>query len=141
MVRQDWFTITKPLSLPFNNFSPTKRYFFDIHINGLLEKNLEDKRFFGIINTFVYYHNGSKSSIERLYQDHLDKLHDISAEDSRSYQSKTIDYDTYLQKEAWLNRIKNKFERDKRLSIHKDTLRRIDFPVLPNDFHIDEPIF
>jgi vacuolar-type H+-ATPase subunit F/Vma7 len=118
-----------------------KKNFFDIHINGLLEKTLEDKRFFGIINTFAYYHKGCRESIQCLYQAHLDRLHDLSCENNRSFQSTKVDYDAYQKEEDRIKQASKKFERDMLLSVHKNTLHKIRFPPPYTGNLFDEPTY
>lgn len=44
-----------------------KKAFFDIHVNGLLEKSLANNNFYNLISVFVYYHHANKAAVEALY--------------------------------------------------------------------------
>jgi hypothetical protein len=45
---------------PFAQVFAYKKNFFDIHVNGLLEKSLKNDAFFKMIKTYVYFHHGNK---------------------------------------------------------------------------------
>ncbi|WP_417421576.1 nuclease-related domain-containing protein [Halomonas sp.] len=62
----------QPVKSPFAQVFAYKKNFFDIHVNGLLEKSLKNEAFFKIIKTYVYFHHGNKSAIERLYRPHYE---------------------------------------------------------------------
>ena len=67
---------------PFQQVFGYKSNMFNLHINGLAEKNVMNKNFYAILKTFVYFHGSSKSEIENIYYNventlkgHKDKLY------------------------------------------------------------------
>src|SRR5438270_6200658 len=52
---------------PFQQAFAYKKNFFDIHVNGLLEKGIENHNFYRIIETYVYFHGSTKQDISNLY--------------------------------------------------------------------------
>lgn len=126
---------------PFAQVYAYKKNFFDIHINGLLEKSLKNKSFFKMIKTYVYFHYGSKEAIQRLYQPHLDRLYDQSRENENGFKSKKRDFDAYEKTRGWIERGKHRFERDMSLSLHKDRLPKISFPITAKESTFDESVY
>lgn len=126
---------------PFAQVYAYKKNFFDIHINGLLEKSLKNDNFFKMIRTYVYFHHGSKEAIQRLYQPHLDRLHGHSRDNENAFRSKQRDFDAYEKSREWLERGKYRFERDMSLSLHKDRLPKISFPITAKESIFDESVY
>lgn len=126
---------------PFAQTFAYKKNFFDIHINGLLEKNLKNKAFFKIIKTYVYFHHGDKSAIERIYRPHLDRLRNESLGNEDAFKKKQIDFSHYERRRKGINRAKQKFERDMTLSLHKTNLEKISFPITAKESIFDEPVY
>jgi hypothetical protein len=126
---------------PFAQVFAYKKNFFDIHVNGLLEKSLKNDAFFKMIRTYVYFHHGSKAAIELLYQPHLDRLRDESRENEDSFRQKQIDFDRYEKRREGVNRAKRKFERDVCLSLHKTNITKISFPITAKESVFDESVY
>ncbi|MCX7256457.1 MAG: UvrD-helicase domain-containing protein [Polaromonas sp.] len=126
---------------PFAQVYAYKKNFFDIHVNGLLEKSLKNENFFKMIRTYVYFHHGSKEAIQRLYQPHLDRLHVQSRDNENGFRSKQRDFDAYEKSREWLERGKHRFERDMSLSLHKDRLQKISFPIKAKESIFDESVY
>jgi len=126
---------------PFSQVFAYKKNFFDIHVNGLLEKSLKNDNFFKMIKTYVYFHHGNKSAIELLYQSHLDRLRDESRENENSFKQKQIDFDRYERRREGINRAKRKFERDLSLSLHKTNIKKISFPITAEESVFDQSVY
>ncbi|HEX5752431.1 MAG TPA: UvrD-helicase domain-containing protein [Archangium sp.] len=126
---------------PFTQVFAYKKNFFDVHVNGLLEKSLKNDAFFKMIKTYVYFHHGSKAAIERLYQPHLDRLREESRENEDAFRQKQIDFDRYERRREGINRAKRKFERDMSLSLHKDHRTKISFPITAKESVFDEFVY
>ncbi|WP_322529216.1 UvrD-helicase domain-containing protein [Salinicola sp. LHM] len=126
---------------PFAQVFSYKKNFFDIHVNGLLEKSLKNKAFFKMVKTFVYFHHGSKSAIELLYQPHLDRLRGESLENENNFKEKQISYDRYERRREGIIYAKRKFERDMSLSIYKENLKKIRFPITEKKSVFDESVY
>lgn len=126
---------------PFAQVFSYKKNFFDIHVNGLLEKSLKNDAFFKIIKTYVYFHHGNKAAIERLYQPHLDRLRDESRGNEDAFKKKEVDFNRYEKRREGINRAKRKFERDVSLSLHKARLEKISFPITAKESIFDESVY
>lgn len=140
-----WFvnlpTGTYEVKSPFQQTYRYKKNFFEIHVNGLLEKSLKNEKFFRLIKTFVYFHNGSKIALDRLYQPHLDRLHEEAQENGQRLKANSGDFDAYEKKREWIERGKHRFERDLSLSLHRDKLRKITFPILAKESPFEESVY
>ncbi|OEZ65335.1 UvrD/REP helicase [Janthinobacterium sp. HH103] len=126
---------------PFQQVYAYKKNFFEIHVNGLLEKSLKSPTFFKAIKTYVYFHHGSKKDIENLYSPHLDRLHDESRRNVEDYKTKKIDFDVYEKKREWIERGKHRFERDVSFFLHRDNLAKITFPIKEKERIFDESVY
>lgn len=126
---------------PFQQVFAYKKNFFDIHVNGLLEKSLKNNSFFKMIKTYVYFHNQSKEAIKKLYQPHLERLHQASLETARRFKSQEIDFAAYEVSREWIEIGKHRFERDMSLSIYKDKLNKIAFPITATESVFDESVY
>ncbi|GEM_PF-396149 len=113
---------------PFQQAFRYKKNFFEIHVNGLLEKKLKNNNFFKLINTYVYFHNGSKTLLDQLYQPHLDRLRDQARENEQLLKADSEYFGFYERRCEWIERAKFKFERDQALSLHRGKLKKITFP-------------
>lgn len=114
---------------PFQQAFTYKKNFFDIHINGLLEKQLKNNSFFKIIRTYVYFHGATKHAIDTLYSGQLERLREHSREVERNFKSGNMQHSAY---EAVIESIKNKrykFERDLSNSLYRERLHKISFPL------------
>lgn len=126
---------------PFAQVFAYKKNFFDIHVNGLLEKSLKNDAFFKMIKTYVYFHHGSKAAIELLYKPHLDRLRAESRENEDSFKQKQIDFDSYERRREGIDRAKSKFERDISLSLNKTNITKISFPITAKESIFDESVY
>lgn len=131
----------QPVRSPFAQAFSYKKNFFDIHVNGLLEKSLKDDAFFKIIKTFVYFHHGNKLELERLYKPHLERIHNKSRENDDAFRNKKIDFYRYERRREGISRAKSKFERDMSLSLYKENLAKLRFPVKAKKNVFDESVY
>ena len=126
---------------PFAQVFAYKKNFFDIHVNGLLEKSLKNETFFKVIRTYVYFHHGSKAAIDRLYESHINRLREESRENEGSFKENRIDFDRYERKREGIIRAKRKFERDAALSLHRANVSKISFPITSKESIFDESVY
>lgn len=131
----------QPVKSPFAQVFVYKKNFFDIHVNGLLEKSLRNDAFFKMIRTYVYFHHGNKVAIEGLYKPHLDRIRDESRANDDAFRKKEIDFDRYERRREGINRAKRKYERDMSLSLHKTLLEKINFPITAKESVFDESVY
>ncbi|MFK7161847.1 UvrD-helicase domain-containing protein [Marinospirillum sp. MEB164] len=115
---------------PFAQVFGYKKNMFDLHINGLLEKNLNNKNFYKVISCYVYFHGENKDSIQKFFSPRMDELKNMLREHNNAYSENPIDHDKYERKREWLNSKIKKFERDLyQHSVTKDQLMKIKFPL------------
>lgn len=134
-------SINQPVKSPFQQAFAYKKNFFDMHINGLLEKSLKNSKFFGIIKTYVYFHLVKKYQILSLYEPHIARLRDQSRSNSDAFTSKAIDFDTYEKGREWIERRRRQFERDSAMSLHQENLDKIVFPFLHKDKTFEDGVY
>lgn len=133
--------ISQRVKSPFQQVYAYKKNFFEIHVNGLLEKSLKSEAFFKVIKTYVYFHDGSKSSVENLYRQNLERLNTESRNNEDAYRSKKIDYAAYEEKRDWIERGKHRFERDVSFALYKEKLAKITFPIKAKNSIFDEAVY
>lgn len=126
---------------PFQQVYRYKKNFFEIHVNGLLEKSLKNENFFKLIKTYVYFHNGDKKSVGELYQPHIDRLNKQAFENELRLKRNSCDFESYEKYREWIVRRKFKFERDLSISIHRENLKKINFPFLEKDTFFEESVY
>lgn len=126
---------------PFAQVFSYKKNFFDIHVNGLLEKSLKNDAFFKVINTYAYFHRGSKNAVGALYQPHIDHYRELSLENQRELKAEEKSFDAYEKTHERIERSKHKFERDKSLSIYQGRLHKIKFPIEDGKDLFDESVY
>lgn len=126
---------------PFQQVYAYKKNFFEIHVNGLLEKSLKSPAFFKLIKTYVYFHYGTKSAIQSLYASHLERLQDQARKNDEDFKSKKKDFDAYERTREWIERGKRRFERDMSFAIHKDALDKISFPIAAKESRFYESVY
>lgn len=126
---------------PFAQVYTYKKSFFDIHVNGLLEKSLKSESFFKMIKVYVYFHHGNKEAVHRLYRPHLDRLYSLARENESEFKSEKRNFDAYEKTREWIERGKHRFERDMSLSLHKDRLQKITFPITTRESVFDESVY
>jgi len=126
---------------PFAQVFAYKKNFFDIHVNGLLEKSLKDNAFFKTIKTYVYFHHGSRAELERLYRPHLERLREESNENADAFRQQKINFDRYERRREAISYAKHKFERNMSFSLHKDQIHKISFPMGPKASGLDDSVY
>lgn len=133
--------IAQPIKSPFQQVYAYKKNFFEIHVNGLLEKSLKSPNFFKMIKTYVYFHNAKKREIDKLYTTHLERLDEQARGNADDFKSKRIDFATYEKTREWIGRGKYKFERDMSFSICNEKLDKISFPITTKESIFEESIY
>lgn len=114
---------------PFAQVFGYKKNMFDLHINGLLEKNLNNKNFYKAISCYVYFHSENKDSIQRFFSPRMDEFKNMLREHNNTYAENPIDHDKYERKREWLNSKIRRFERDLyKHAVTKDQLMKIKLP-------------
>lgn len=113
---------------PFAQAFAYKKTFFDVHINGLLEKHIRDERFFNIVKVSVYFHCVDKKELEGFYSPAIENLNQQLRENESSFKSEKILHESYDKKREYLENKKKKLVRDLTLlSVTRDNLQKISF--------------
>lgn len=131
----------KPVRSPFAQVYKYKQNFFEIHVNGLLEKSLRNENFYGLIKTYVYFHGATKHEVTALYQGHLDRLHENASENEQNLKSKFVNFDTYESRRTWIESRKYKYERDMSFALYSEKLKKISFPLTKKDVLFEESVY
>jgi hypothetical protein len=104
---------------PYKQIYQYKDNMFNLHINGLLEKKILDKRFYGRINIFVYFHNAKKQQIRDFFRETTSHIeNEISL--SRDVDKKRFNYN--------LNQHKKVLKQRDYYSIGNDNIKNIVLP-------------
>ena len=113
---------------PFAQAFAYKKTFFDVHINGLLEKHIRDERFFNIVKVSVYFHCVDKKELEGFYSPAIENLNQQLRENESNFKSEKILHESYDKKREYLENKKKKLVRDLTLlSVTRDNLQKISF--------------
>ena len=121
---------------PFQQVFGYKYNLFNLHINGLLEKKIQNNNFYKLIKTYVYFHNASKDNIDDLYIKIESHYKEKIKNNFDLYHQKQIAFDCYEKKDDYLKEKLSKFDRDKRLVITAQNIKKISLP-----FHSSNSLF
>jgi thymidine kinase len=116
------------IKTPFEQVFQYKDNLFNLHINGMLKAKIENKKFYGKVQVFVYFHNSDKYHINDLYQKPLsfykNKINDLNL----SQKEYKISYETYEKYLEYNNKKLDKLKRDKEyITVLQNNLNRIRF--------------
>lgn len=119
------------LKSPFKQVFRYKDNMFNLHINGLLEKKILNKKFYGRINVFVYFHNATSSALKLFYSQIINYL-ELEIQ-------QCLEHKESHKKHLINQHIKLKKQRDY-YSITNDTISKITLPhkadnLFPEDIY------
>lgn len=116
------------LRSPFAQAFHYKNTFFNIHVNGLLEKSLKNENFYNIVNVFVYFHKVAKRELEALYAPATGAIKAKINDNNRARSEDRKSQDQYEKAREHLDRKLHQLERDAlMLSVTPDNLKKIGF--------------
>lgn len=119
-----------------------KNHFFEMHVNGLLEKNIKNPKFFGLIKTYVYYHHGSKAQLANLYGRYLEEAHEELQKNEADLRQGLINHETYDKRRLYWEHRRFKFDRDmSTTALTRDKLHKISFPRKEGDLLFEDSIY
>lgn len=123
-----WYSVTSSnhsIKSPFQQVFGYKSNMFNLHINGLAEKNVMNKHFYNIIKTFVYFHSASEEEIKNIYikaeleikknRDHL----------NQKYRDKVIEISSYNKSMDYWSHKTKQINRDKGLSLYGNKISKL----------------
>jgi AAA domain/Nuclease-related domain len=134
-------TIGQRVKSPFQQAYAYKKNFYEIHVNGLLEKSLKSPQFFKLIKTYVYFHHGNKLNIQNLYSSHLEKLQEQARSNDEEFKRKTKTFEQYEKSREWIEKAKYRLTRDMSFALYKDKLDKISFPVAEKDNAFENSVY
>lgn len=105
---------------PFKQVFGYKSNMFNLHINGLAEKNVINKNFYNILTPFVYFHGVTKNNIDYIYISAENLLRESKIKLNSELNSKDITKDLYDKKMDFLERKTKQINRDKGMSLYND---------------------
>lgn len=120
-----------PIKSPFKQVFQYKDNMFNLHINGLLERKILNKKFYGRINVYVYFHNATSNTLKLFYKQVVNNIEvDIQ---------KCPEHNESCKKNLINKHIKFKKQRDY-YSITNDNIRKISLPfqdkeLFPEDIY------
>lgn len=113
---------------PFEQVFAYKKNFFDVHVNGLLEKVVRDDRFFNIISVNVYFHCATKKQLSDFYNPAISEIGQQLRDNEASFKAGRVAHEGYEKRREYLERKRKKLLRDlNMLSITKDNINKISF--------------
>lgn len=113
---------------PFEQAFSYKKNFFDVHVNGLLEKVVRDDRFFNVISVNVYFHCATKKQLDDFYNPAIFEIAQQLRDNEADFKSRRVAHEVYEKRREYLDRKKKKLLRDlNMLSITKENINKISF--------------
>ncbi|WP_447774814.1 NERD domain-containing protein [Variovorax boronicumulans] len=132
----------KVLKSPCRQAYDYKKNFFEMHVNGLLEKNIKNPQFFGLIKTYVYFHNGTKAQLVNLYGHHLEEAREALKKNETDLKQERINQETYDKRRLYWENRRFKFDRDmSSTSLTRDKLHKISFPQKERNILFEDSIY
>lgn len=104
-----------------------KQTFFKIHINGLLEKAVRNKKFYGLVNVFVYFHKATKPGLESFYEPSKSILKTRLAGNYAARAAGAKPHDQYEREDGFIRAKLKQLERDLAMSLTRENLKKIAF--------------
>lgn len=132
----------KTLKSPFRQAYDYKKNFFEMHVNGLLEKNIKNPKFFGLVKTYVYFHHGTKAQLENLYGPHLEEAREALQKNETNLKQGLISHETYDKRRLYWEHRRFKFDRDmSTTALTRDKLHKITFPHKEGNMLFEDSIY
>jgi len=127
------------LKSPFQQVFAYKNNMFNLHIDGLLEKKLENQNFYGRISSYVYFHKATKQEIDRFFHEILDYYRDLIRNCNNDYNNNQFNsYSNYTNRLKYLQKKKSKIERDLRYcAVGNNNLDKIQLPFRVENLFTD----
>jgi len=110
---------------PFEQVFGYKSNMFNLHINGLAEKNVLNNNFYGIIKPFVYFHDSTKEDVNELYYPAESSLKQARDELNQKFRNREIPHPAYEKRLEYLDQKLRQIGRDKGISIFPNDLSKI----------------
>jgi len=141
--RGDWFEQSgkNRVRSPFQQAFRYKKNLFDLHINGLVEKTILNKVFYGVVGVFVYFHGSAKGDIDAIFsvpETVIAQKRKLLNEEYREGRIRFFDYEKRMEH---LDRRATKISRDRRMSIHTQNLAKLSAALVRKNPLFDDAIY
>ncbi len=113
---------------PLEQVNTYKDNMFNLHINGLLEEKIKNTKFYGRINTFIYFHNSSKDKIDTIFSTLINSVKLKVGSINKEFKEKLSNYDTYNKQIDLYNKILKEINFDRNNYLTKESLDKIKLP-------------
>lgn len=113
---------------PLEQVNTYKDNMFNLHINGLLEEKLRNSKFYGRINTYIYFHNSTKDEIDNIFSNLINPIKSKIDTLNKEFKENPLDHDNYeKQLDLYNKKLKDiNFEKD--IYLTKELLHKIKLP-------------
>lgn len=127
---------------PFQQVYYYKDQLFNIHIEGLLEKKIKNKNFYGRIKPFVYFHDAKKLDLNNLAEFAKQQIKNEENKCHEQFKQKQISELTYNKCLDYWKDKKKKIDRDfKQVMLISDSLNNILLPSEQNSELFTDEIY
>ncbi|MFM0327326.1 nuclease-related domain-containing DEAD/DEAH box helicase [Caballeronia glebae] len=141
--RGDWFEQSgkNRVRSPFQQAFRYKTNLFDLHINGLVEKTILNKVFYGVVGVFVYFHGSAKGAIDAIFSVPETVIAQKRKSLNEEYREGRIRFADYERQMEHLDRRATKISRDRRMSIHAQSLAKLSAALVRKNPLFDDAIY
>lgn len=142
--KNQWMLINGKHSIrsPFAQAFHYKNTFFNIHVNGLLEKSLKNESFYNIVNVFVYFHKGTKTKLADFYAPGIGAVRARIENNNHARATGKKEQDSYEKEREYLEGMLHKLERDANmLSVTPENLTKIKFRSSGKNVLFEESVY
>jgi superfamily I DNA/RNA helicase len=130
-----------PLRSPCAQVFHYKQTFFNLHINGLLEKAVKDKRFYGLVDVFVYFHGATRTQLDAIYASPIDRVKAKMKVNAEARKENKLSVDEFKRKDDMLQAKVKRLERDRRMSLTAGELKKVSFSHSKNNDMFNEHVY
>lgn len=115
---------------PFSQVFNYKKNMFDLHINGLLEKSIKNKKFYSAISCYVYFHKANFDTLDNFYSNSISYYNEKIHECNIGIATSTGDRQWYFDTLEYMKNQLDKFKRDlNTITVNPDNIDKVKFPI------------
>jgi len=118
-----WIVKDSKIRSPHAQVFRYKQNMFELHLPVLGLRELHNKNFYNVIETYVYFHESSKNRLKNLYGIAEEGLKKELDELNQQIKNKKIAYERYDKKQHYLSNKAKQLSRDCRMSVARDSIR------------------
>lgn len=113
---------------PLEQVNTYKDNMFNLHINGLLEEKLKNPKFYGRINTYIYFHNSVKDEIDNILSILINSIKSKINTLNERFKENPSDHDNYNKQLDLYNKELKDINFEKDIYLTKELLHKIKLP-------------